>query len=186
MNVRFLITGVGMMRTSYALGKYLATDKPDLCINAGIAGAFPGKYELGDVVHVIADSIPGLGATDSDGRHLSMRDLNLEEDISTSDELVNVKAAEYHFLPKATGLTVNTVHGNAEEIANIIKRSNADIETMESAAVFYCCIIEDVHFLALRAISNMVEPRDKSKWDIQLAVSNLNIQLVELLDLLSE
>ena len=62
--VEFLITGIGMTRTSFSLGRYLAQNKPDLCINAGIAGAFPGKHGIGDVVHVVSDCFSEMGAKD--------------------------------------------------------------------------------------------------------------------------
>jgi futalosine hydrolase len=38
---------------------------------------------------------------------------------------------------------------------------------------------ENIPFVQLRAVSNYVEIRDKSKWNIPLAVENLNIQLIE-------
>jgi len=183
--IEFLITGIGMTCTSYALGKVLPGSKPDLCINAGIAGAFPGKFEIGDVVHVVKDSIPEMGATDSDGRHLSLPEMGLTEDISNTDGLINKEAGAYNFLPRATGITVNTVHGDNGGITQVQMKFPADIETMESAAFYYCCIKEGVSFLAIRAISNIIEPRDRSKWDIPLAIKKLNIQLVELVELLS-
>jgi len=182
--VKFLITGVGMLRTSFSLGKALFELKPQLCINAGIAGAFSDKFKIGDVVHVVRDCIPELGATDAEGELLTLADMGLTEDISSTDGLINAEAGTYDFLPTASGITVNTVHGDEDGIKDIQKAFTADIETMESAAVFYCCLKTDVPFLAIRAISNMVEPRDRSKWNIPLAINNLNVQLKELLELL--
>jgi futalosine hydrolase len=179
--IEFLITGVGMIRTTYALGRALSRNIPDLCINAGIAGAFPGKFEIGDVVHVTRDSIPEMGATDSDGSHLAMNDLGLTEDISSTEGLVNTEAGAFDFLPCASGITVNKVHGDTAGIAKVLTHFSADIETMESGAFFYCCLKQGVSFLAIRAISNMVEPRDRTKWDIPLAITRLNDELKELL-----
>lgn len=179
--LEFLTTGVGMIRTSYALGKVLGENKPDLCINAGIAGAFPGKFAIGDVVHVIRDCLPEMGATDADSKHLTMEDLELTEDIDSVNGLVNAEAGSFGFLPKAVGITVNAVHGDKAGIARTQAMHPADIETMESAAFMYCCIKEGVSFIAIRAISNIVEPRDRSKWDIPLAIENLNSELSELL-----
>ena len=184
LTVEFLITGVGMVRTSYALGRFLANHKPDLCINAGIAGAFPGRFGIGDVVHVVRDCMPELGATDADGSHLKMSNMKLAEDISSIDGLVNKEAGAFDFLPRATGITVHTVHGDEAGITKLQKQFSPDIETMESAAFFYSCMKEEVPFLAIRAISNMVEPRDRSKWNIPLAIERLNMQLVELLGVL--
>ncbi|MDB4583087.1 hypothetical protein N9164_08040, partial [Draconibacterium sp.] len=46
-------------------------------------------------------------------------------------------------------------------------------ESMEGAAVFYVCNWLGVSCYQIRAISNFVEPRDSSKWNIPLALENL-------------
>jgi futalosine hydrolase len=63
----------------------------------------------------------------------------------------------------------------------ILKRYHPDIETMEGAAFFYVCSKENIPFLALRAVSNRVEPRDKAKWNIPLALKNLSDELGKVL-----
>jgi futalosine hydrolase len=193
LTVELLLTGVGMIRTSYALGIALTKDAPDLCINAGIAGSFPGKFKIGDVVHVVKDCLPEMGATDSSEAHLSMSDLKLAEDISSADGLINSDAGAFDFLPKANGITVNTVHGDLAGIQRLHDRFSSDdkkfpfdVETMESAAFFYCCLKENVPFIAIRSISNLVESRDRSKWNIPLAVENLNHELLELIEMFAE
>ena len=47
--IDFLITGAGMVATSFVLGKHLATNQYDLAINLGIAGSFDRSIALGDV-----------------------------------------------------------------------------------------------------------------------------------------
>ena len=145
LTIDVVVSGVGMVRTTYALTKVLAQRKPDLCINVGIAGAFPGKFSIGDVVHVTHETFAEMGATDSAGDHLSMREMGLEEDIP-SVEMVNSTAAAFDFLPKAKGITVNNVHGDLKGILSAQSRFDPDIETMESAAVFYTCLKEEVNF----------------------------------------
>jgi futalosine hydrolase len=44
---------------------------------------------------------------------------------------------------------------------------------MEGAAFFYAANLLDVPSIQLRAISNYIEPRDRSKWEIKLALENL-------------
>jgi futalosine hydrolase len=53
---------------------------------------------------------------------------------------------------------------------------------MEGAAFHFACLQEKIPFLQLRCISNYVEVRDKSKWNIPLAVKNLNQVLVEVVE----
>jgi futalosine hydrolase len=63
----------------------------------------------------------------------------------------------------------------------ISEKYHPDIETMEGAAFFYICSRENIPFLAVRAVSNRVEPRNKEKWNIPLAISNLSLKLKEVL-----
>jgi futalosine hydrolase len=85
-------------------------------------------------------------------------------------------------LPRARGVTVNTVSGRTASIQRLEQQYGPDVESMEGAAFHYACLTEQVPFLQLRTISNYVEVRDKSKWNIPLAVQNLNNTLLALLD----
>jgi futalosine hydrolase len=81
--------------------------------------------------------------------------------------------------PKSTlksvkSITVNTVHGNAQSISEIVERENTDIESMEGAAVFNVCEYFNTNCIQIRSISNKVETRNKDNWDIKTAISNLN------------
>jgi futalosine hydrolase len=49
---------------------------------------------------------------------------------------------------------------------------------MEGAAVFYVAQQEKIPALQIRAISNLVEKRNKDNWDIPLAIKNLNEWLI--------
>ena len=62
------------------------------------------------------------------------------------------------------------------------KKYNPAIETMEGAAFSYICAIEKINFLSLRSVSNLVGERDKSLWNIPLAIENLALSLKILFD----
>ena len=53
---------------------------------------------------------------------------------------------------------------------------------MEGAAFFAGCNKAD-QFMQIRAVSNYVEKRDKSKWNMPLAIKNLNDYLIEFIQL---
>jgi len=55
------------------------------------------------------------------------------------------------------------------------------IESMEGAAFHYVCLQEAVPFLQLRAVSNMIGERDKTKWLMKEAIDNLNKELIVLI-----
>lgn len=186
LNVELLITGVGMTATAFALGNRLHSHQPNIMINAGIAGSFRTEWELGMVVQVTAEQFGDLGAEDQDGDFLDLFELKL----ATPDELpfkggrlLNPEGANFNFLPKARGLTVNKVHGSLHNIQLIKNKYEADIESMEGAAFFWAALQSDVPFLEIRALSNFVEPRNRENWQISLAIDRLNEVLIKMLEL---
>ena len=182
--IDILITGVGMVPTAYYLGKQLTVHHYDLVINAGIAGTYNKSLPLGSVVNVTEDCVPELGAEDGN-RFLSIFELGLADPDAPpyvkgkliNDTLEKIKSINLEMirkLPEVKGITSNTIRGNAESIARIRQMTNADLESMEGAAFFYACLTERVPCVQIRAISNLVEERDKSRWELNLALKNLN------------
>lgn len=179
--IDYLITGVGMVATAFELGQFLQQKSYDLLINVGIAGVFSEQMNLGDVVRVVQDQFFELGAEDQDS-FLSIEKLGFGNSIyreNIPDSIENRLAA----FPKVNGITVNKVHGKSESIADAKKRiSKLTIESMEGAAVFYVANRLQLPVLQIRAISNYVEPRNKTNWNISLALQQLNYRLILLLE----
>ncbi len=185
--VDVLITGVGMVPTAVYTSMVLGLYKYDAVINAGICGSFNRSISIGEVLNVVVDSLPETGA--EDGEHfLSLIDLNLLEQDEfpfSGGKLVNDSVFDSRLiesLPKVTGVTVNTVHGNAQNIEVFLLRNQVDVETMEGAAFMFSCKVHKMRCIQVRSISNYVEDRNVSKWDIPLAVQNLNGFLIDLLN----
>jgi futalosine hydrolase len=178
-SITFVVSGVGMSAMSYSMGKAL-NDSYDMAINIGIAGSFSKKLELGHVVNVTRDIFSELGAEDGD-KFLTLQELNL---IGTSEEHNNsiIKNKVIDLLPKVSGITVNTVHGNEQSIKKIIQRLNPDVESMEGAAFMYAAKKESMPFVQIRAISNYVDRRNKSNWNIPLALENLSSTMIRVMD----
>ncbi len=187
MEVSLLITGVGLPLTAYALGRMLGSETFDLVVNAGIAGAFNRNLNLGDVVQVVEDQFADIGVEEADGSFSSVHAMGLIEPNQPPfihGKLINESAKAFDFLPKATAISVNKVHGNESSIKKIQKLYTVDLETMEGAAFFYVCLLESVSFLQLRSVSNYVESRNKENWDIPLAINNLNDVLKQLIQVM--
>lgn len=182
-----LVTGVGAAATAWALKEWIHLNgKPDLAINAGIAGSFRKEYIIGDVVMPYSDCFADSGIEDgedfftlheaglisqdespySDGR-LYMDNL-LRDKLKTTVKPVNA-------------ITVNTATGSESTREKLVRKFNPDIETMEGATFFYICSLENVPFLALRAISNKVERRNRADWNIALALNNLSEKLLDVI-----
>jgi futalosine hydrolase len=180
-NITIYITGVGMSAMSYCMGKAL-NENYDIAFNAGIAGSFSKKFNLGEVVNVTHDIFSEMGAEDGD-RFLTLRDLKLQ-DTSEINNNSNIKNSVIRKLPRALGITVNTAHGNDKSIKKVTERLEPDIESMEGAAFMYACKRESLPFAQIRAISNYVERRNKSNWNIPLAIKNLSKTMLDIFETL--
>ncbi len=181
--IDIIITGVGMISTSYLLGKIFNESKYDLAINIGIAGAFNNKLKIGDVVNVVEEYLPELGIKFKD-KIVKASTLNLftKKDILKSECLKNSNYNLPDNVIDVKSLTVNSVSGDIETANSLNSNYNADIESMEGAAFMYACVYENIKFVQLRAISNYVGDRDKNNWDIPKAVENLNSTLNKIID----
>jgi len=185
--IDILVTGVGMVPTAALTSMVLGQYDYDAVINAGICGSFNRAIHLGTVLNVTKDCLPETGA--ENGEHfLSLIDLKLldqDEFPFTAGKLENNSEFESMLiksLPSVSGVTVNTVHGNAESIKSFLTRHSAEVESMEGAAFMYSCIIRRIKFIQIRSVSNFIEDRDPTKWNIPLAVNSLNQFLLTLLN----
>lgn len=165
-----LITGVGMTATAFALGKHLSK-RYHLVLNLGIAGAFDQSIPLGTVLNITRDHFSELGAEDH-GQFLPIESLGFGK--SSYQAHNNLLHEAVSGLKKVEGITVNTVHGTADSIQEITARLNPVTESMEGAAVLYCCEQAGIPCLQIRSISNYVTPRNKANWKIGIAIKNLN------------
>ena len=185
--INFLVTGVGSISTAWTLKQWISiNEKPDLAINAGIAGSYRDELIIGDVVMPISDCFADAGIEDnenfltfSEAGLISSDEFPFREGIIYTDNIYTNKIKS--ILKPVRAITVNTASGSENSIKKWLKKFNPDIETMEGATFFYICSRENIHFLALRAISNRVEPRNKKNWDIDLALNNLSEKLHDII-----
>ncbi|MDC1105785.1 futalosine hydrolase [Prolixibacteraceae bacterium] len=188
--IEVLVTGVGIHPTTYQLTKRLlsSTNKPNWVVNVGIAGSFNEDIVIGQAVIVQKQTFADWGVVDPNG-FLSVFDLQFEDkDLMpfTDGQLINPSSAPMSSLSEVSSITSNRSHGTAASIADIRQQYNADIASMEGAAVSYVCIQENIAFIELRTISNRIESRDFSKWDIPLAKRTLAIELFSLVNHLTQ
>lgn len=178
----FLITGIGAVPTAFHLAMF--AKEYDFILNIGIAGSYNSKYGVGQVVAVKQDAFGDYGIDDN-GVFVSLSNAGLmDKRFSISnDEISNSLYTNPSIVsvPWVDGITLGTASGSLNSINHQKKVWNPDIETMECAAVFYSCILLNKPFLCLRAISNMVEPRNKNSWKIQEALLNLHHEVLVLL-----
>jgi futalosine hydrolase len=185
-SVYTLTSGVGTMATTFSLANVLSSNKFDLAIQAGIGGSYDRERQLGEVLLVDSEQLGDTGAEDK-YNFLDIFDLNLasgdDYPFRNRKLLTPVSLhAEKVGLRKVSGLTINTVSGSSFTATARYKKYECQVESMEGAPFHYVCLLNKIPFLQVRAISNYVETRDKSKWKIEEALKNLNEWLIDFLE----
>jgi futalosine hydrolase len=185
LEIRPLITGVGAMAAAWSIMRQIGNKRPDLILQAGIAGCLTDKPP-GEVLAVEEDQFSDQGVWE-EGRFKSIFDMKLADADAfpfTGGRMVNPyrQLLTLTGLPSVGALTVNEITTNPERINWYQQNTTAIVESMEGGALHYIALQEAVPFLQLRAVSNAVGIRDKTKWNIKLAIARLNEVLISLLD----
>jgi futalosine hydrolase len=179
-----LITGVGALATTWALTRQIERTRPGLVLQAGIAGCLTDRRP-GEVLAVNEEVPADLGVWEGgDFRSLfAMKLADPDEFPFTGGRLVNPHGPLLAIsgLEPVRGMTVNEITTDARKIRWHQQNTSAVVESMEGASLHYVCLQAGVPFLQLRSVSNAVGVRDKSKWDIPLAIDRLNTTLISLL-----
>ncbi len=183
--VHFHQSGVGLLSSAVSLTRLVLEEKPDLIIQAGIAGCYDNNLPLGKVM-VIREEILGDMGVEEDGKWKDLFDLKLEKSSYHPFErrkLPNPWLSQYNLLklPEVTAITVNQV-STGVRLQQIIKKYNPVIESMEGAALHYICRESNIPFLQIRAVSNYAGERDKTNWKTKEAIENLNLVLLKYVD----
>jgi len=173
--IDILITGIGTTFTTFHLTHTLQENKYDFVLNNGIAGSLTREIKIGEVVNVISEEFADLGVEKKD-EFLTLFESGFMDSNEFPFENGVLKSANNSRIfdfKKVRGITTNKSFGRSASIAEINQKFSAHIESMEGAAVFYVCNWLGIPCYQVRAISNFVEPRNSSKWNIPLALENL-------------
>lgn len=183
--VDVLITGVGQVNTTYLLTKKLLTNKPDLVIQAGIAGTFTAGLSLGQTVLIKQDAFGDSGIEEKQ-QFTTLFDAGFADKNDppfNKGWLINNTTGLFNTIPlrAVKGITVNKISDSLLQKQQLVLKFNPAAESMEGAALHYVCLQQQVAFLQLRSISNAVGERDKTKWAMKDAIINLNNELQKIL-----
>jgi futalosine hydrolase len=182
-----LITGPGLMTATHSLTWQIGLKKPDLVIQAGIAGCFNKKMPLGSIVGVKQEVVADEGVVE-EKKFKTLFDLKLVKGNQfpyKNGWLVNPganKLIKTNGFKMVNGITVNQITTDPRTIKEYLSRYKAVVESMEGAALHYVCLQSGIPFLQLRGISNYIGERNKAKWDFQKPIENLNKALITMLE----
>ena len=176
--VDLLITGIGAIATAFRLTKQLCCGHSyRLAVSAGIAGSFTEEIRPGEVVQITGDCLADLGIDDR-GVLRTLAEAGLGEESGFLENPAPLPTKHR----RVNGITVQTSSGSSERIKQLTEKFRPQVETMENAVFFYVCRMLQIPFVSFRAISNMVEPRNKARWNIPEAIRALNEHLYDLFD----
>jgi futalosine hydrolase len=184
LSIDVLISGIGLTATTWSLTRQMYIKRPDFIVQAGIAGCFDPQIALGTVVAIKQELIADQGVVEQ-GRLKTLFDLGLVKPgrypfskgwlVNKSDILKKIK------LKKVNGISVNEITSSAKKKIFYTEAFAPITESMEGAALHYVCLLEKIPFLQLRSVSNYIGERNKKNWMLKESITNLNKELIHLL-----
>ena len=174
------VTGVGKVNAASAVTLLLQQASPEFLINTGCAGAYAESgLAVGDLAVATSEIHADEGVLTVDGwQSLELIGIPLitrrgkayfnEFPLSLQATRKALNLATALGLPMKQGkfLTVSTCSGTSVQGAELVSRYSGICENMEGAAVAQVAMLFGVDCLEIRGISNMVEDRNLSLWDI--------------------
>ncbi len=179
------VTGIGKVNTASAVTALLERFEPELLINTGCAGAYRGGgLTVGDLASATIEVMGDEGVLTLEGWHsLELIGIPAVERKEESyfnrfpltrwalDKAAFVAETAGFPLRQGTFVTVSTVSGTLERGDELSSRFGGICENMEGGAAVQVALLYGVDCMEIRGVSNVVEDRDPSRWDIPLAVA---------------
>ncbi len=185
--VALLHSGIGKINAASAVTALLESRIPGAVIVIGCGGAYPESgLEVGDLALATEEVLADEGVQTPEGfvdfarlgfplleqggpvmtRRFAADARLLEEARPLLDHAAEVAGVKLAMGPL---VTVSTCSGTSQAALEMVRRTAGICENMEGAAVAQICRLYEVPFLELRGISNRVDNRDLSHWDLPLA-----------------
>lgn len=179
-NPRFVVLegGAGPVASAVNTARAVAAAEYGLVVNAGIGGGFLGQADVGTLVVATEIVAADLGAETPTGfcslEELGFGTSRIPIDLHLVKQVTRHLQAEKIPVQAGPVLTVSTVTGTAARGLELATRiPGAASEAMEGYGVGFAAWSLGLPVLEIRAISNLVGPRDRSAWRIPEALALL-------------
>jgi futalosine hydrolase len=175
--VTVAVCGIGLAEAAATTARLLATYDVPAVFSIGVAGGY--HLQIGSVAVGRSVTRADTCIEDADGTTRSTDDaIGLGASRHRLDSAATDKiSARISGSTQAHVLSVATVTGTAERAAQVLRRAPGTgpaIEDMEAWGVLTAALLYDVPFFAVKAVSNMIGPRDRSTWDLDGALNALS------------
>ena len=199
-NYDLLISGPGVFNTVHALTAYLEHSSCSIILHTGIAGVFKeAGLNIGDLAVASDEQYIHTGVAVADKAFL-----NAALPFELIDSVPSTREGRYYFdsdltdrfykylfhnvsndlsvkVAKGAFITVSTITGTQDMAGRIYSAFSPVMESMEGAAAAHVAALYNVPVIEFRAVSNFVGERDKTKWDIDKAVRQIENALANCL-----
>lgn len=194
--VSLIISGIGKTNAASAATYMINKYRPQILILFGIGGAYPlTGLSIGDVAVAEREfygdegviTRKGFQGTELIGIPLLKKGRKrFFNEFSLNERLVRiVKGAIKGPFKSGNFVTLSSTTGTVERAVELRDRYSAICENMEGASVAHVCKAFGRDLIEIRGISNIVEDRDPSRWDIEKGIRSCSDALFDILDLLS-
>jgi futalosine hydrolase len=172
--------GMGKTNAAHGLTALLETREVRGVVGFGVAGAYDGSgLRVGDVA-LAARAVYGDEGVEAPGGWLSSEEIGIPLiergggrvfneivlDPARVQRAADALAAAGVHVRVGPFVTVSACSGTAARGAVVAARFGGICEGMEGAALAHVAALYDTPFLELRAVSNLVEDRDLSRWKL--------------------
>lgn len=195
--VIFGISGIGKTNAAHAATILIEKFSPACIVNFGIGGAYPSSgLRVGDIAVAEKEVYADEGVLLKDGLHsfeitgiplLKVRGRKYFNEFPADKRLskMALKAANaIAHCKSGVFLTVSACTGTRKRAGELAAKFGPLCENMEGAAIAHICSLYGIPFAEMRGISNIVEDRDKGKWEIKPAAENCQKAVLQFLETL--
>ncbi len=190
--VLYAVSGLGKSNAAHAATVLIEKYSPDMFILFGVGGAYPSSgLSVGDIAVAEKEIYGDEGLLTKEGfqgmefiripllekgRKKYFNEFPLDKRLAR--RCLSILELAHSPLPLATEVktgpfvTVSACTGTKKRALELEKKHNAICENMEGAAVAHVCAMYKIPVIEMRGVSNIVEDRDRSKWDLARAAEN--------------
>lgn len=193
--VVYSISGLGKTNAAHCLTSLILRYSPSAVILFGVGGAYPGTgLGVGDVAVATKEVYADEGVLLEDGPHsLELIGIPLLKagrrkyfnefplDALLSKRMLRAARSAGRRAEAGVFTTVSACTGTTRRAKELSSRFGAICENMEGAAAVHVCRLYGIPIVEVRGISNIVEARDISKWDIAKASESCQRTVIEFL-----
>lgn len=174
--VEAVLTGIGKASAAGGVARVLDPARHTIVVSIGIGGVLPNSdRRIGEALVADRSIFADEGIETPEG-YQTCSQMGFPS-FETGDALMGDRALIDRLVAAGMGCgpiaTVSTCSGTDERAQEIARRTGAEVEAMEGAAVALAAHRCGVRFAELRVISNTAGNRDAQVWDLPLALPRL-------------